>query len=143
MIAYGGDVNASGEGPVTGFDEARLDGIMGQKGKEDNGVYGFSLPRRDRIYDMGVELSPAMDISSDVSFQPVRPEESALVGELVLEASEVEPVIRTLSKNNIEVMAVHSHMLTEEPRLFFMHFWANDDALKLAKALRAAVDQTK
>jgi hypothetical protein len=47
----------------------------------------------------------------------------------------------TLRENGIEVTAVHSHMLAERPRLFFMHFWANDQAIKLAKGLRAALDQ--
>ena len=52
------------------------------------------------------------------------------------------PVIKTLRQNGIAVTALHSHMLEEQPRLFFMHFWANDDAIKLAKGLRAALDQT-
>jgi Domain of Unknown Function (DUF1259) len=47
-----------------------------------------------------------------------------------------------LRANGIEVTAVHSHMLDEQPRLYFLHFWANDDALKLAKGLRAALDKT-
>jgi hypothetical protein len=60
----------------------------------------------------------------------------------VLTADEVNPVINALRSNGIEVTAVHSHMLNEQPRLFFMHFWANDDAVKLAKGLRAALDKT-
>jgi hypothetical protein len=59
----------------------------------------------------------------------------------VLAASEVNPVIGALKGADIEVTALHSHMLQEEPRLFFMHFWANDDALKLARGLRAALDK--
>jgi hypothetical protein len=54
----------------------------------------------------------------------------------------VNPVIIALRTNDIEVTALHSHMLDEQPRLFFMHFWANDDAIKLAKGLRAAIDKT-
>ena len=60
----------------------------------------------------------------------------------MLTADEVNPVIKALRSNGIEVTAVHSHMLNEQPRLFFMHFWANDDALKLARGLRSALDKT-
>lgn len=142
IMTYGGDVTASYEGPLTGIDEAGLDQIMGQKGKADAGVYGFSIPRKDRVYGMGVELSPAMDISSGVYFQPIKPGESALVGELVLEASEVEPVIKALAKNNIEVTAVHSHMLTEKPRLFYLHCWAAGNTMDIARGVREALDYT-
>jgi hypothetical protein len=142
IMALGGDVNASGKSPLAGLDEAGLDRIMSQKGKEDAGVYGFSIPRKDRIHDMGVELSPAMDISSDVSFQPTKPGESALVGEFVLESGEVGPVIKALSKNNIEVTAVHSHMLTEKPRLFYLHCWAAGNPTDIARGVREALDQT-
>ena len=67
---------------------------------------------------------------------------AAITGDFVLLSTEVNPVMKTLRENGIAVTAVHSHMLTEEPRLFFMHFWANDDAVKLAKGLRAALDKT-
>jgi len=56
-------------------------------------------------------------------------------------AGEVNRVIRALQAGGIQPTALHSHMLTETPRLFFMHFWANDDAMKLAMALRSALDQ--
>ena len=65
---------------------------------------------------------------------------AAITGDFVLAAGEVNPVIKALRANGIEVTALHSHMLDEQPRLFFMHFWANDDAVKLAKGLRAALD---
>jgi hypothetical protein len=66
-----------------------------------------------------------------------------VTGDFVLVADEVNPVIKTLRENGIEVMALHSHMLAEQPRLFFMHFWANDDSIRLSKGLRAALDKTK
>jgi hypothetical protein len=68
---------------------------------------------------------------------------AAITGDFVLASNEVNPVVKTLRENGIEVTAIHSHMLTEEPRLFFLHFWANDDALKLARGLRAALDKTR
>jgi hypothetical protein len=77
-----------------------------------------------------------------INFQPTEAGKAAMTGDFVLTADEVNPVIKALRGHGIEVTAVHSHMLSEQPRLFFMHFWANDDALKLANGLRAALDQT-
>jgi hypothetical protein len=76
-----------------------------------------------------------------INFQPTGNGKAAITGDFVLVAEEVNPVIRALRADGIEITALHSHMLNEEPRLFFMHFWANDDAAKLAKGLRAALDK--
>ena len=74
-------------------------------------------------------------------FQPTGGAKAAITGDFVLTGNEVNPVINALRSNGIEMTALHSHMLDEQPRLFFMHFWANDDAVKLAKGLRAALDK--
>jgi len=89
-----------------------------------------------------LEIPPSMGTATAINFQPTGPGRAAITGDFVLIASEVNPVIRALRENGIQVTAVHSHMLTEEPRLFFMHFWANDDALKLAHGLSKAVGKT-
>jgi hypothetical protein len=81
-------------------------------------------------------------MATAIGFQPTGGGKAAITGDFVLTANEVNPVIQALRSNGIEVTAVHSHMLNEQPRLFFMHFWANDDALKLARGLRAALDKT-
>jgi hypothetical protein len=81
-------------------------------------------------------------VATAINFQPTGGGKAAITGDFVLLGSEVNPVIKALRENGIEMTALHSHMLTEEPRLFFMHFWANDDALKLARGLRAALDKT-
>ena len=83
-----------------------------------------------------------MGTATAINFQPTEGGKAAITGDFVLIGTEVNPVIRALRDNGIQVTAVHSHMLTEEPRLFFMHFWADDDAVKLAKGLRAALDRT-
>jgi hypothetical protein len=83
-----------------------------------------------------------MGLATALNFQPTGGGKAAITGDFVLLASEVNPVIKALRRNGIQVTAVHSHMLQEEPRLCFMHFWANDDAAKLAKGLRAAIDNT-
>jgi hypothetical protein len=76
-----------------------------------------------------------------MNFQPTGNGKAAITGDLVLTAQEVNPVLRVLRDNGIEVTALHNHMLDDEPRLFFMHFWANDDAAKLARGLRSALDK--
>jgi hypothetical protein len=77
-----------------------------------------------------------------INFQPTGGGKAAITGDFVLTADEVNPVLKALRSSGIEVTALHSHMLDEQPRLFFMHFWAVDDALKLARGLRAALDKT-
>ena len=126
-----------------GLDTAELDRIVGVKGKPVGGVYQFGIARRDHITQSGMSLDPAgpLGAATGVNFQPTGNGKAAITGDFVLAASEVNPVIRALRTNGIEVTALHSHMLDEQPRLFFMHFWANDDALKLAKGIRAALDQ--
>lgn len=106
-------------------------------------MFQFSIPRQEKIEDDGMEIPPAMGTATAINFQPTGSGRAVITGDFVLVASEVNPVIRALREHGIEVTAIHSHMLTEQPRLFFMHFWANDDAVKLATGLRAALDQTK
>jgi hypothetical protein len=126
-----------------GFDTAQVDQALGHQGKNNNGIYQFSIARAERISDMGIDVPPSMGTATAINFQPTGTGKAAITGDFVLIGKEVNPVIQALRDNGIIVTAVHSHMLTEEPRLFFMHFWANDDAVKLAKGLRAALDKTK
>lgn len=128
--------------PSLGFDTAQVDQALGYQGKNNNGVYQVSVPRAEKINDMGTEVPPSMGTATAINFQPTGGGKAAITGDFVLIGSEVNPVIRALRENGIQVTAVHSHMLTEEPRLFFMHFWANDDARKLARGLAAALDKT-
>ena len=125
-----------------GIDTKQLDQITGQTGKVNGGVYQFSVPRAEAVTDGGMEVPPAMGLATAINFQPTGGGKAAITGDFVLVAGEVNPVIRALRENGIEVTALHSHMLTEQPRLFFLHFWANDDAQKLARGLRAALDKT-
>ena len=111
-------------------------------GKSNGGVYQVSVPRSETIRENGMEVPPSMGVATAINFQPTGGGKAAITGDFVLRANEVNPVINALRQNGIEVTALHSHMLTEEPRLFFMHFWANDDALKLARGLRTALDAT-
>jgi hypothetical protein len=125
-----------------GIDSRQLDQTLGQSGKVNGVVYQFSVPRAEKIMDNGMEVPASMGLATAINFQPTGAGKAAITGDFVLIASEVNPVIKALRDNGIEVTALHSHMLTETPRLFFMHFWANDDAQKLARGLRAAMDKT-
>jgi hypothetical protein len=130
--------------PAIDLDIAQLDQIIGVKGNPNGGVYQFGVPRRDVIKEGGMEIAPAgpMGVATAINFQPTGGGKAAITGDFVLAAEEVQPVIKELRAAGIEVTAVHSHMLDEQPRLIFMHFWANDDAIKLAKGIRAALDKT-
>ena len=124
------------------LDSKQIDGILGRAGKDNNGIYQFSIPRAEKITEDGMPIPNSMGIATALNFQPTGGGKAAITGDFVLVAKEVNAVIKALRQNGIAVTALHSHMLEDQPRLFFMHFWANDDALKLAKGLRAALDQT-
>ena len=125
--------------PAIDLPTADLDHIIGKAGKVAGGTYQFALARAETIMEHGVEIPPAM-MNIPLNFQPTGNGAAAITGDFVLIASEVNPVIRILREGGITVTALHSHMLDETPRLFFIHFWANADAKKLATTLRAALD---
>jgi hypothetical protein len=124
------------------LDTAAIDTIIGFKGKANGPIYSYALPRAEALMDGGMELSAAMGSAIAINFQPTGNGTAAIAGDFVLVASEVNPVLRAFRENGIEVTAIHNHMLNDEPRLFFMHFWAHDDAAKLAHGLKAALDAT-
>jgi len=144
---------SAGEGPVSAapassdqkidLDTAAIDQLLGRKGKVNGGVYQVSVPRAETPRDNGIEVPEAMGSAIAINFQPTGAGKAAITGDFVLTADEVNPVLRVLRANGIEVTALHNHMLDDEPRLFFMHFWANDDAQKLAKGLAAALEKVK
>ena len=124
------------------LDTAGIARALGVAGKLNGVVYQVSVPRAEKIMEMGTEILPSMGVATAINFQPTGGGKAAITGDFVMRSSEVNFVIRALREHGIEVTAIHSHMLEELPRLFFMHFWANDDAVTLAKGLRAALDQT-
>jgi hypothetical protein len=124
------------------LDTAQIHQILGRAGAVNGGVYQVSVPRSETIRAMGTEVPPSMGISTALNFQPTGGGKAAINGDFVMLASEVNPVIRALRESGIEIVELHHHMLDDEPHLYFMHFWANDDALKLARGLRAGLDRT-
>jgi hypothetical protein len=126
--------------PAIDLDTAGLDKTLGGKGTANGGVYQFGFPRAESITEDGMAVPPAMGAGTAINFMPTGAAKAAITGDFVLIASEVNPVMKTLRQNGVEVTALHSHMVDENPRLYFMHFWANDDAQKLARTLRSALD---
>jgi hypothetical protein len=125
-----------------GIDTKAIEQALGHSGKINGGVFQVGAPRTESITEGGMKVPNSMGLATGINFQPTGGGKAAITGDFVLIGSEVNPVIQALRGSGIAVTAVHSHMLDEQPRLFFMHFWANDDAVKLAKGLRAALDKT-
>ena len=108
---------------------------IGYKTKANGGVYQFSIPRADSIKMDGMAVPGAMGTAIGINFQPTGGGKAVITGDFVALSSELNPLITALRDNGIEVTAIHNHMVGEEPRAFFIHFWANDDAVKLAHGL--------
>ncbi len=131
-----------GPAPGVGLDTAAIASILGQGGKVNGGVYQVSVPRPEPIYDGGVELPPTMGVATALNFQATGRGQAAVAGDFVLLPSEVAPVMRALSQHGIGITALHSHFVSEEPRLLFMHVWATGDVTRLARGLRAALEES-
>ena len=101
-----------------------------------------AVPRAESITEMGQPLLPAMGVTTVLNFQSLADGKAAITGDFVLIDREVNPVARALRQGGIDVTAIHNHGLMDTPRLFYMHFWATDDAATLARTLKAALDQT-
>jgi hypothetical protein len=125
--------------PAIDLDTASIDRTMGAKGTNNGGIYLFSIPRAEAIKDNGMPVPPALGSAQAINFEPTGGGKAAITGDFVLIAKEVPGVMKALRDNGIEVTALHNHMLDDQPRLFFMHFWAHDDAGKLAQGLKAAL----
>jgi Domain of Unknown Function (DUF1259) len=127
--------------PAIDLDTVAIDQVLGAKGTNNGGVYQFGIPRAEPIKDGGMDVPPPMGSANAINFQPTGGGKAAITGDFVLIAKEVNPVLKTLREHGIEVTAIHNHMLDDQPHLYFMHFWANDDAKKLAEGLKAALAQ--
>jgi Domain of Unknown Function (DUF1259) len=124
------------------LDTKAVESALGYPGKVNGGILQFAIPRMEKITDSGMEIPPSMGTATAINFQPTGDGKAAISGDFVMLASEVNPVLRALRTHGIEVEAMHNHMLFDEPHLYFMHFWANADAVTLAHGLRLALDTT-
>jgi hypothetical protein len=129
--------------PPVDIDVAGVQQALGRKGTQDSGLLKYSVPRKDVIVEDGFVLpASSFNMSTVINFQPVGDGKAAINGDFILTDPEVQKVIQALRAGNIQIVELHNHGLTEQPRLFFLHFWAVDDAVTLAKALRPALDAT-
>jgi hypothetical protein len=124
------------------LDTAAIDAALRSKGTVNGGVYQFNIPRAEPIAEGGMVLPPSMGVAIAINFQPTGNGKAAITGDFILLGTEVNPVLKALRDNGIEVTALHSHMIADSPHMFFMHFWANDDVVKLTRGLSAALDLT-
>ena len=131
-----------GPQPPVDLDTVGIDKALGRKGTADGGIYKFTIARAETITDDGHVLPPTFGVTTGINFQPVGGGKAAINGDFVMTAPEVQKVIQALRKGGIELVEVHNHSFTEQPRLFYMHFWAVDDGVTLAKALHTALDAT-
>ena len=132
----------AGDDRVEGVDTAAFARALGREGRAAGGVYGVSVPRAEPVRDSGMEVPTAMGSATAINLQAAGNGKGAITGDFVLTAEEVVPVQRALVENGIEVTAIHNHMLEDQPRIFFMHFWAVNDPETLGRGLRAALDRT-
>jgi hypothetical protein len=132
--------SAPAEPPPLDLDTAAIDKALNIKGKPNGGVYQVSVPRAEDITEGGMAIPPSMGTATAINFQPTGGGKAAITGDFVLLGAEVNPVLKALRDHGIEVSALHSHMISDQPHLYFMHFWAHDDARRLATALRSALD---
>src|ERR1700704_5463449 len=132
----------AGPAPAVDLDTAKLDQTIGVKGSANGGVYQFNVPRREPATESGMPVNTPLGGANAINFQPTGNGKAAITGDFLVTGDEVNPLIRSLRAGDIEVTAIHSHMLDEQPRMFFIHFWANDDAQKLARNVRTALETT-
>ena len=137
------DTAAAGPAPALDLDTAAIANALGYHGHASGGVYQVGVPRAARIMQGSEEVPPSMGTATSINFQPTGGGKAAITGDFVLTGNEVNPVIRVLRDSGIEITALHSHMIGDTPHLYFMHYWANDDAIKLARALGAALAKTQ
>src|SRR5262245_1669233 len=136
---------AAASAPASGgpeIDQKQVEGALGRTGRVNNGILQVGVARAEKITEDGMELLPAMGVNTALNFQPTGDGKAAITGDFVLIGREVNPVLKTLREHGIQVTALHNHALGDNPRLFYMHFWANDDAVKLARGLKAGLDLT-
>ncbi|MEJ7829391.1 MAG: DUF1259 domain-containing protein [Segetibacter sp.] len=133
---------ASSEAVTNTLNTKRLDEILEYKAEMSKGVYKYTIGRPDvKLTEHGVPVTTFLGFNTWAAFQGT-PDKAAVAGDFTMLENEVEPVIKALIENGIEVVALHNHMVHEKPRIFFLHYWGMGNAEKLAKGLRAALDQT-
>jgi hypothetical protein len=143
LAASGTPTGAPSAAPAAtlALDTKALDTALGGQGKAAGGTYQFSFARAEQITEDGMPVPASLGLATAINFQPTNGSRAVATGDFVMIGSEVPAVIGELRSHNIEITALHNHLVGEQPRLFFMHFWGNDDASRLAQGLRAALNK--
>lgn len=129
------------ESSALGFDVSAVEAVLGRTGSVSGGVLHIGAPRAENLTIDGMPVPPSMGAGTAINFQPLGSGRAVAYGDFALTDEEVANAMATLRAHGIETMALHNHMLGDEPRLFYIHFWGEDDAEALAKGLKAALDQ--
>jgi hypothetical protein len=129
---------AAGEGAEA--EAKQIDTILGKESTIKNGVIQYGIPRKESITVGGLEVPPSMGLATVMNFQPAKGK-TVVTGDFVLIEKEVNKVVQVLRESGIEVTALHNHLLKEEPRLFFVHFWGIGPSTGLASGLKKALEQ--
>jgi len=133
---------ASSEPVPNTLDSKKLDEIIGHKAEMNKGVYKYTIGRPDvKLTEHGVAVSTFLGFNTWAAFQGTA-DKAAVAGDFTMLENEVEPVLKALIESGIEVVALHNHMVHEQPRIYFLHYWGVGNAEQLAKGLKAALDQT-
>ncbi len=128
--------------PPLGLDTAGIDAAFGTAGTNDGGIYKFTFARDETIAVHGRVAPPAMGVTTAIGFQPVGDGQAAVNGDLAMTTHEVQDVIVALRGGGIAVVELHNHALDDEPRLFYLHFWAVRGGVALARTLALAIAAT-
>jgi len=120
-------------------DWGRVEDILGKQGKHTGSLLKFAFPRAHPVRMKGVSLPASFGVATAVNFQHTGNNQAVITGDFVMRAEEVTAIQRALTAHGITATALHNHMLHEEPRLFYMHFWGKGEPDKLAKGLKAAL----
>lgn len=126
-----------------GFDPEQIQAMLGHKGTVKNGVLHVAVQRPETVMESFVELPPSMGTATAINIQGAGAGKVAATGDFVMTEDEINDVARALAAHNIQVTALHNHLVHSSPNLFFMHFWANDSAERVSKGLRAGLDAMK
>jgi hypothetical protein len=129
---------ASAESTANPVDWAKVEAALGKAGQKKGNLLQMSFPRKEKIKEKGMVVPSYLGMANAINLQMVG-NKAATTGDFVLIGSEVNPVVKALVEHGIAVTAIHSHMLYESPRLFFLHFWGYDEPEKLANGLKAAL----
>ncbi|KOU41863.1 DUF1259 domain-containing protein [Streptomyces sp. WM6378] len=124
------------------LDTAEIDETLGRKGIAEGRTYKFFIGRAETVTSHGHVLPAPIGIDTVIKFQALGKKRAAVTGDIVMTAHEVQNVLRILRRGDFEIVELHNHMLDDQPRLFYVHYWKVGDGVELARGLRPALDAT-